>query len=135
MANRQILKHYKTSGVTSNAPKLPNPSNIQTGELAINYAKGYETLAIKNSSGSIVTFSADHIINHKINQLSGGVISEIDGIDTDLNALDESVVHKAGTETITGAKTFMSGITIQNGTSKCYEYYDSTNECLKFNIS
>ena len=34
-----------STGVVS--PKLPNPSDLDNGELALNYADGYETIAFK----------------------------------------------------------------------------------------
>lgn len=36
------------------SPKLPNPSDLDNGELALNYADGYETIAFKNDNGEIV---------------------------------------------------------------------------------
>lgn len=98
----------KTSGLTvSNTPKIPEPNDIYFGEIAINYKAGHETLAIKNSTGDVVTISSD-------------------------NVRDEQVVHKESAETINGSKTFMSGLTIQTSGSGCYEYYDPVNKCLKF---
>lgn len=41
-----------STGVVS--PKLPNPSDLDNGELALNYADGYETIAFKNDNGEIV---------------------------------------------------------------------------------
>ena len=35
-------------------PKLPNPSDLDNGEVALNYADGYETIAFKNDNGEIV---------------------------------------------------------------------------------
>lgn len=36
------------------SPKLPNPSDLENGELALNYADGYETIVFKNDNGEIV---------------------------------------------------------------------------------
>lgn len=41
-----------STGVVS--PKLPNPSDLDNGEIALNYADGYETIAFKNDNGEIV---------------------------------------------------------------------------------
>jgi hypothetical protein len=65
MARKKVL-HLK-SGVTTlvsgnTVPKLPTSEQIELGEIAINYAEDYETLAIKNSNSGIVTFSNDKII-------------------------------------------------------------------------
>ena len=47
---------FKKSNVISNQqPQLPTTSNLDYGELAINYAKGYETISLKNSANEIAT--------------------------------------------------------------------------------
>jgi hypothetical protein len=49
--------------VNSNGtPKLPTSEQIELGEIAVNYADGHETLAIKNSNGDVVSFSNDQIL-------------------------------------------------------------------------
>lgn len=53
----------KSKVVENGGPKLPTSEQLVEGELAVNYAKGYETLSIKNDSGDVVTFSSDGIIN------------------------------------------------------------------------
>ena len=57
--NIQHLQHIKSNVVTEGKPKLPTPSVLVDGELAVNYAEGYETISLKNSNGSITTFSSD----------------------------------------------------------------------------
>lgn len=65
MARKKLL-HLKSGVVTqvgdNTVPKLPTSEQIELGEIAINYAEDYETLAIKNSNDGIVTFSNDKII-------------------------------------------------------------------------
>ena len=57
MARKKLL-HLKSGVVNANnTPKLPNPDQIELGEIAVNYADGYETLAIKNSKGDIIPFT------------------------------------------------------------------------------
>ena len=62
--NVDHIQHVKSSVVIEEngvfSPKLPNPSVLADGEIAVNYAEGYETLSIKNSTGDIVTFSSDN---------------------------------------------------------------------------
>ena len=62
MANSKItqvqLKKSSDLNQTGNGPKLPTPAQLVYGELAINYAKGYETISLKNSANEIVTISA-----------------------------------------------------------------------------
>ena len=58
MATRKKLLHLKSGVVNANnTPKLPTSEQIELGEIAINYADGYETLAIKNSEGEIIPFT------------------------------------------------------------------------------
>ena len=57
------ITHIKSSSLntTNDGPKLPTTSQIEFGEIAVNYADGYETLSIKNNASTpeIVTFSSD----------------------------------------------------------------------------
>ena len=61
MSNKNIehLIHKRSSQVVDNQPKLPTSGQIEYGEIAVNYAKGHETLSIKNSDNEIQTFSCD----------------------------------------------------------------------------
>ena len=61
MSKIKKVYHKKSNVVVNGAPKLPTASQIDYGELAINYAPGVETLSIKNSSGDVVTFSSDTV--------------------------------------------------------------------------
>jgi hypothetical protein len=62
MARKKLL-HLRSSVVegqgVNSTPKLPTPEQIEIGEIAINFAKGHETLSIKNASGEVVTFTND----------------------------------------------------------------------------
>ena len=49
---------HKNSDVADKAPKA---TDIVNGEIAVNYAKNTERMYIKNTSGKIIPFSADHI--------------------------------------------------------------------------
>lgn len=55
---------FIASGQTG--PKLPTPDVLIQGEIAVNLAKGVETLSIKNTDNEIVTFSSDKIIKKVI---------------------------------------------------------------------
>ena len=57
--NIEHIQHIKSNVVIDGKPKLPIPSVLVEGELAINYAEGVETISIKNESGDVVTFSSD----------------------------------------------------------------------------
>lgn len=56
---RKTLLHIKSNVVENGRPKLPQASQLLPGEIAVNYADGYETLSIKNSNDEIVTFTND----------------------------------------------------------------------------
>ena len=61
MARKKLL-HLKSSATVevngSTLPKLPTSGSIEYGEIAVNFADGYETLAIKNSNDEIIPFSS-----------------------------------------------------------------------------
>ena len=59
MAERQILQNMRTEVIGNK----PNPENIELGEIAINCAKGGETLMIKNNSGEIISFPNESVTN------------------------------------------------------------------------
>jgi len=67
--NINHIQHLKSSVVVENggtvSPKLPTPDLFVDGEIAVNYADGYETLSIKSSSGNVVTFSSDDYYSEK----------------------------------------------------------------------
>jgi hypothetical protein len=58
--NTNHISHIKSNIVENGKPKLPSENTLIEGEIAINYADGYETLSIKNNSGDVVTFSSDN---------------------------------------------------------------------------
>ena len=49
-ATLDIAKHF--GGIAS--PRLPNPEDLEDGEMAINFAKDMEIIAIKNDDGEVV---------------------------------------------------------------------------------
>ena len=57
--NFEHLIHKNSNVIIDGAPKLPTSSQIEYGELAVNYAKDKETISLKNSDNEIVTFSSD----------------------------------------------------------------------------
>ena len=58
--NVNFLGNKKSKAVVEGKPKLPLATDLVEGEIAVNYAKGTETLAIVNESGDVVTFSSDN---------------------------------------------------------------------------
>lgn len=81
--SKKILLKRSNQKESNGQPKLPLPSQIDYGELVINYAKDTETLAIKNSDNKIVTFNKINIV-----QTSGSSASNVmsqDAVTTELN--------------------------------------------------
>lgn len=62
----QYVKNKRSSAVIDGTPKLPAASGLSYGEIAINFAAGYETISIKNANDEVVPFSSDNIINARI---------------------------------------------------------------------
>lgn len=93
------IAHKKSSMVSTDSegkvlgPKLPEASALIEGEIAVNYAKGYETLSIKNSSGDIATFSCDATIQNTINSSVDSKINETVG---DIGALKSELNSHTG---------------------------------------
>ena len=102
MAHKHLL-HLKSSrvntemvnGVEVNTPSLPAANLLENGEIAINYAKDYERLSIKNSNDEIVTFLPDHVIldyqqatSESLSSLDERV-TEVEGLADDLQQLSE----------------------------------------------
>jgi len=58
MAEKRHVQHLRSKVVELNSgqPKLPLASELQYGELAINYHKGTETVSFKNDENEIVLF-------------------------------------------------------------------------------
>ena len=97
MADRKHLLHVKSNVVETAeqygiqdflvTPKKPNAEDMLFGEIAINYGKGGETLAIKNSNGEIITFvnendfnEASEIISETFSYLENKKIDTSDAI-------------------------------------------------------
>ncbi len=73
MSEKYTVVHKKSRVVTEGQPKLPSASTIEYGEIAINYAEGYETLSIKNSNNEIATFSSDNVVNSALTEIQDSI--------------------------------------------------------------
>lgn len=110
--NIQHLQHIKSSVVEGNGkPKLPTSNVLVEGEIAINYAKGVETISLKNTSGDIVTFSSDDYYTEQ--KLGSGFTGENSG------------------NTVTDSIHYLSDIVI--GVDEVPEF-DSTKQYSKYDI-
>lgn len=69
-------------------PKLPDSSVMDYGEIAVNYADGYETLSIKNSADKVVSFSStDHLIKY-----ADSLVGEESALAKRVKALEDKLV-------------------------------------------
>lgn len=74
----QRISHIKSFELNPDGTaKLPSVEDILNGELAINYAKGVETISFKNNHNEIVTVSTTEQINEKINNLKKHIENNI----------------------------------------------------------
>ena len=52
------VKHIRSNVLEQTGlPKTPAPASLDYGEIAINYADGFETISMKNSNNTITTFT------------------------------------------------------------------------------
>ena len=78
MAKHVIHKH--SSQVVGGGAKLPQAEQIEYGEIALNYAKGYESISLKNNQDEIVTFGMN-----SVSELSGTFMSFSSSVVTELS--------------------------------------------------
>lgn len=76
MGNKVL--HKKSNRLVNGSALAPQPSELEVGEIAVNYAASGETMFIKNSSGSVVSFSSDSIINERIDEKGVPTVSALD---------------------------------------------------------
>ena len=88
------LQHIKSNVVENDKPKLPTSDVLVDGELAVNYASGYETISLKNSDSNITTFSSDDYYTKT--KLGSGFTNENSG-ETVTNVIEvaEEVISEA----------------------------------------
>ena len=70
MSTRNIVKNIRSKELNGNGPKLPTSGQLDYGEIAVNYKKGYETLSLKNDNNEIVSLSVNTIEDVKVNETS-----------------------------------------------------------------
>lgn len=94
-ADTSVAKSYDGK----NSPKLPNPEDIELGEVALNIADGYETISTKNANGEIVYLPfnlTDRVLDseNKIVEVSGSVVSIGDKITKETTVEVENLKKK-----------------------------------------
>ena len=111
MINVEHIQHLKSQAVTIDGGgiKLPLPSEIEYGEIAINYKASNETIAIKNSNDEIATLSSDTVRERENEVISSAI--------NDLNDRVEDV------ERIASMTTSVVGVRGHSEQSPTLEYY------------
>ena len=99
MANKIIHKH--SSVIIDGKAKLPDKDKLEYGELAINYADGFETITIKNNSEELVEFVSkeytDDLLDNLENRISENeevtafALTELDGKTKYTSSLDPNL--------------------------------------------
>lgn len=117
-------KRSNRTSTTNNivVPAQPASNSLQTGEIALNYANGYETLFIKNDNGDVVSFSNDNTLLNAMAQYEN-VIEDVKLNGTSLPVTNKSVNVTALTsetythhETITTTPSTASSALTHSGT-------------------
>lgn len=82
MAENKTIQLKRSSVVTNGVPKLPTVEQLKHGEIAINFAKGYETISLKNNGNG----GNGEIVSFRINDIADNT-SKIKGLDTGLDTV------------------------------------------------
>ena len=107
---RKIVLHLHTNI----SDKKPSPSNIMTGELAINYAANGETLYIKNSEEAIAEFKDDKYYQKQLSELATkNELAQKQDIISDIDTIRNNAANYKGT--VTGVKINGSSKTPSSG--------------------
>lgn len=70
----------KQRGEDNVSPKLPTCEQLEYGELAINYGKDIETIAIRNENDEIVKFIPEHKVKEYIDNRLAELMKEFNKI-------------------------------------------------------
>jgi hypothetical protein len=62
MKNKILQK--RSADLINGKPKLPSSADLEYGELAVNYAKGQETITLKNNDDEVVEFKSKNYIDN-----------------------------------------------------------------------
>ena len=121
---RKHLSHIKSKLTENGGPKLPTSSQLVEGEIAVNFAKGYETLSILNSDSGITTFSNDITIMSYVDEqdieivnaagLSAVTDSQVPGVTNYQYVADSSDDILSGATSLKHADSLLSRTILDN---------------------
>ena len=75
--NTKTVQHYRSNQTLDGKAKAPNAEDLLFGEIAINFAKDYETIFLKNSSGDVISLGNEVLIGPTEEQPASGTNVEI----------------------------------------------------------
>ena len=96
MSKTDTVCHKRSSVVTDGIPKQPTTSQIDYGEIAINYADGNERLFIKNSSNEIIDFKTGEYVDNALNIHNNRITAlenNVNRLVGDINSVLESIIN------------------------------------------
>ena len=115
---RKKLLHIRSNVVENGAAKLPTSQQIEYGEIAINFADGYETLSIRNSNDEIVKFSNDAYFE--------SILSEDEEITS--AALNDLNTRKADRTEIPEVSDYFDSVSYNSTDKKIYFYNNNVQK-------
>lgn len=134
MAKKCLNKRSNT--IVDNIPKLPSSGDIIYGEIAVNYAKGHETLSIINDDNEIIAFSSDNNIYNKgqVNTLIASTISYVEGNATNKveSAFTSAITFVTDQNYLTEHQSLsglVASVNYDSNAKKIY-FYDKSNNQL-----
>ena len=104
MSKRRYIQNLRSQTIINvnggKKPKLPEANDIKEGEIAINFATGYETMAIKNADGKIVKFDNKVDENYEPTHYNDRFDDLVDNTVVTNNNVDNLNTHIAGGDNI-----------------------------------
>lgn len=102
------ILHKRSAELINGKPKLPSSADLEYGELAVNYAKGQETITLKNNDDEVVEFKSKNYIDStyytktETNTMLSGYVSEDvvkQMIKEAIRRIDGGIITPDGSET------------------------------------
>ena len=134
MSNKIINK--RSSVVTDNNPKLPQADNLEYGEIAINYADGYETLSFKNTANEVVEVKTKEYFDKKLDDTLQPLSEKVTAVENLTSTDTRANVLWIGTSIPAGDIQFSNNGTTQSITSNLgsNNYPKMVADALGFNL-